>query len=282
MEGTNKEELEQKAEMKGLTKKGKGKGKVKQRTGKKGKGKKKKSALIMYDTVSAIVDATLKGILPLCLCASLSHTHAQMNTHKYTYTADAQSTLEHDMEVLIEENEEMFDKVMQFEMKNEAYKDKRAWRQDACRYGCKAQVTEQELNNINVHTLDDSFDARAVYDLDSYLTECITRAHVIDPVFQDAMRRLFPVSVYHRGPVKGIARCKEKAEVEYNDCAFPKSAHIIDIIRCSLTFHDISSMWHGIERFCDFVQHSGDAQSTSSVQCEVMRVKNGRMHSIRI
>ena len=91
------------------------------------------------------------------------------------------------------------------------------------------------------------FNAKSVYDLDVYLTNVITRSHVMNPLFQALMADMFGSDIHHGGPVKTLTRCKEKTEVEYSNMKFPRSAHIIDVIRCSLTFETIEEYWQGID-----------------------------------
>ena len=86
----------------------------------------------------------------------------------------------------------------------------------------------------------------------------------------------------HKGPVKGADRCIAKTESDYGGCDFPRSAQIIDVIRCSVTFDDIPSFKKGLDAFrsdcldslsCDDVTAADF--SANEVLLDVMRCKNG-------
>ena len=75
---------------------------------------------------------------------------------------------------------------------------------------------------------------------------------------------------YMQGPVKLIDRARDKAENDYSNEAWPTSACVLDLNRCTLVFNDISTLLAGLEIFVKKVQYyqSGDI-------IKIVRDKNG-------
>ena len=151
-------------------------------------------------------------------------------------------------------------------------------RQDAMKRGLRAEHSIEEL--IQTVSLSASFNPIAHHNLQQYLTKLVMVAHECDDGFQREIQRMFNIDtgtmenkemkvLYQRGPVKRLERCYAKCQSDYRDEQFPTAAHLLDIIRCSLTFDDVSSMLKGMEYFQQLIQ------SGKFCVREVVRVKNG-------
>src|SRR5690348_16081799 len=77
--------------------------------------------------------------------------------------------------------------------------------------------------------------------------------------------------VFQSGPIKSQERCKMKAQVEYRNCEFPKSAHLLDIIRCQITFASFEHLKLGLDHFVRCINNKNNC-------LQVMRIKNGFFH----
>ncbi|ETO19116.1 hypothetical protein RFI_18122 [Reticulomyxa filosa] len=93
----------------------------------------------------------------------------------------------------------------------------------------------------------------------------------MDEGFQSKMREIFRECKgckFTSGHVKSYERSKVKAQIEYANEAFPKSAHIVDVVRCSATFDGIEDLKNGLNHFKRIIVKSNGI-------FEVMRMKNG-------
>ena len=75
-------------------------------------------------------------------------------------------------------------------------------------------------------------------------------------------------------------RCIIKSKLEYNKKKWPYSSNIIDIIRCSITFHDINHFLNAFNRF--YNDFKSDMANSSEVLSKregcikgIVRIKNG-------
>ncbi|ETO35837.1 TTK family protein kinase [Reticulomyxa filosa] len=116
-----------------------------------------------------------------------------------------------------------------------------------------------------------SYNSKYAWDFDIYLTELIQRAHDMDEGFQSEMRKFFRecggTCKYSRAPIKSHHSCKQKVQSEYANERFPKSAHLMDLVRCTATFDTLDDYLLGLHKFKDFLRDSSD-------RFELMRVKN--------
>jgi hypothetical protein len=78
------------------------------------------------------------------------------------------------------------------------------------------------------------------YDLNVYLNDLLCIARIIDPDFQAHLVRLMsPLgdrALVEAGPLKSLRRCRAKVEGEYASEQWPTSAHLLDLVRVSVTF----------------------------------------------
>eukprot|EP01084_Bolivina_argentea_P142409 250190_1 len=151
-------------------------------------------------------------------------------------------------------------------------------RQDVITNGLKAEYTKEHLTqNVSISS---TFNPLTHYDLSQYLTKLILICHEIDDQFHSDMEKIFDVNketkenkklgvVYMRGPVKHLSRCYAKCQSDYRDERFPTASHVLDIVRCSLIFEDVSSMLFGMDHL-----HQKIKEKTFCI-LEVVRVKNG-------
>jgi hypothetical protein len=117
---------------------------------------------------------------------------------------------------------------------------------------------------------------REFYDLNVYLNQLRCIANLVDPSFQRVLRAPFaPLgagAVFEPGPAKSSARCRAKAQADYAGCEWPTTAHLLDMVRCSVTFESAALLLEGLERLYSAAGRVGTAGGGSF---EVARVKNG-------
>ena len=115
-------------------------------------------------------------------------------------------------------------------------------------------IYSQQDHLIQNVSLSADFNPIVHYDLSQYLAQLILVCHEADDAFQEDIQTIFSVDketkenkelglLYKRGPVKRLERCYAKCQSDYRDERFPTAAHVLDIIRCSLVFHDVSCMF---------------------------------------
>ncbi|ETO13131.1 hypothetical protein RFI_24241 [Reticulomyxa filosa] len=161
---------------------------------------------------------------------------------------------------------------------NARYKSEVSCRQDKIKHGVKPGINASQLEYIDTFCQDSTFKSSDTYDYNIYLSELITRAHLLNNSFQEVMQAVYsddPDRVKF-GPVKSMRRCVEKAQIEYprHKFAWPTGAQIIDVVRCALTYEDVSDYLRAIRKLLTFVGSSANL-SSEEVRLEVMRVKNG-------
>lgn len=155
------------------------------------------------------------------------------------------------------------------------------WRQDERN---PPHISEEMLDAITLHTTSPEFDAKLEYDF-NYLTERLTDAHTIDPHFRRGMSALcaahddLSCAALAFGPVKRAERCRAKAmEADDYEKKHPKTATVIDLVRCSLTYRSVSEMASGALKLMD-VSKEGVADEKESEEgafdLSFVRIKNG-------
>eukprot|EP01083_Nonionella_stella_P140515 431006_1 len=191
---------------------------------------------------------------------------------------------------------------------NDAAKDKEAWnelttfevdqsklrdltdatnnvRQDNIPNGITAEFDRKTLNH---DATNESFDGATFYDHHQYLSKLSLLAEMVDEEFQRSVQKVFSVdkrtdvgrirgegdevieALYQRGPVKLMERARQKAENDYIDEAFPTTAAVLDLNRCSLIFGDIGSLLHGLKYLINKI-----ASYDSGNVIGIVRSKNG-------
>eukprot|EP01084_Bolivina_argentea_P205339 350803_1 len=141
----------------------------------------------------------------------------------------------------------------------------------------KAKYKEDDLNE-DLYPPSTHFSAKKFYDTSIFLNELMFTANILDNVFQTDMKIITEQICletgdkcsYKAGPVKTLIRSQAKIENDYISCAWPKSAKILDINRCSLQFDTIDEMMKFIKIFTKKV----NTQNAFSI-IEIIRCKNG-------
>ena len=98
-------------------------------------------------------------------------------------------------------------------------------------------------------------------------------AHAENERFQSEISRIFKDDengVYQSAPVKTFDRCQVKSNTDYRNESFPNGASILDLMRCSITFNDSSSLLNGLNQFVNEIQN----KQSQSLQ-QIVRIKNG-------
>eukprot|EP00282_Hemiselmis_andersenii_P042776 CAMPEP_0172064408 /NCGR_PEP_ID=MMETSP1043-20130122/10086_1 /TAXON_ID=464988 /ORGANISM="Hemiselmis andersenii, Strain CCMP441" /LENGTH=465 /DNA_ID=CAMNT_0012724447 /DNA_START=55 /DNA_END=1448 /DNA_ORIENTATION=+ len=122
------------------------------------------------------------------------------------------------------------------------------------------------------------------YDLNVYLSKLVCMSQVVNPEFQSCMYNVFASlpepPTFDSGPPKSLARCRAKAQVEYADMGWPTTAHLIDTIRCTVTFDTEEKLLEGYLQLmcaagCPTAWGCGPGAGAVDPRLSVARVKNG-------
>ncbi|ETO18123.1 hypothetical protein RFI_19164, partial [Reticulomyxa filosa] len=145
-------------------------------------------------------------------------------------------------------------------------------RQDNDSKGVKCTLTSSQLFEMQTQSDDVMFYPKHFYDFEIYLSELFTRAHKMNRTFQTEIKSIFDGRegcLFEEGPVKSLERSKLKAQVEYKDAPFPRSAQVVDILRCQITFDTVIHLLNGLGHF-NVMMMSPRYKNTF----KVVRVKN--------
>ncbi len=93
----------------------------------------------------------------------------------------------------------------------------------------------------------EAFNLTNFYDVNVYLGQLSISAFQINREFHATMQEILGIDVktgknkedtmlYRAGPIKGMERCRAKAENDYSHRHFPTTASIADFVRCSIVF----------------------------------------------
>jgi len=94
-------------------------------------------------------------------------------------------------------------------------------------------------------------------------------ASKINEEFQHHMRLLMSShGTFKAAPMKKVERSISKLENDYKNEAFPKSAKLLDLVRCSVTFNTVEQLCAGYEALVNHATANGGI-------IELARVKNG-------
>eukprot|EP01083_Nonionella_stella_P056626 148990_1 len=110
-------------------------------------------------------------------------------------------------------------------------------------------------------------------DIHMAINELVAVANNLDDEFQEYIQTTMKdLGEFHPGPIKTYSRCQAKTQNDYSDAMFPHSARLLDLIRCSLTFDNLSKMLIGFNYFIDFC-------GENKQKLEIARIKNGFLES---
>eukprot|EP01083_Nonionella_stella_P184764 671948_1 len=166
--------------------------------------------------------------------------------------------------------------------------NQRLVRQDLVPNGITCEYTENDLNHNATNA---KFEGTKFYDLNQYLSKLSLLAQIVDDPFQKSVQQIFNIDketnighikkrnsdqkeddeafvVYKRGPVKLLSRARSKAETDYFNEPYPKSAAVLDLNRCSLIFKDIASLLIGLDVFMESVSRHESDSILSIVRCK--------------
>eukprot|EP01084_Bolivina_argentea_P082326 149065_1 len=205
--------------------------------------------------------------------------------------------LEKDLNALSNENKNDWIKLTQWDIPIKYEKV----RQDVIPNGIVSRYTYNELSESSGAT----FNSPKFYDYNQYLSQLVLLAQIVDEEFQQSIQDMFNTDKvtnegtiildhyneekrnhnhnigdgtikYMRGPVKKIERARSKAENDYVNEAYPASACILDLNRCTLIFNDISTLLAVVKLFVNKVKYY---QSGNIIG--IVRNKNGFVEYIK-
>eukprot|EP01084_Bolivina_argentea_P121965 216152_1 len=101
----------------------------------------------------------------------------------------------------------------------------------------------------------------------------VAAANKLNSEFQNHIKHVMGhYGRYQPGPLKKVERCQSKTENDYFDAKWPKSAKLLDIIRCSVTFNTLSQLINGYNGLMNNIKNNPTI-------LKVSRVKNGFIDS---
>lgn len=132
-------------------------------------------------------------------------------------------------------------------------------------------LSNKNLSNEDILLLDE-------YDKKVYLSQLKLLCDGMLPAFRQEMQQIHSnhmnFALLKVAPVKKMSRATEKIGTDYHDeSKFPKSARIVDMLRCSLTFDDVEKLVDGVTTFQGIVE----SNETENGFTQIMRIKNGLM-----
>ena len=129
-------------------------------------------------------------------------------------------------------------------------------RQDSFEGGPKANWSASQLAWILLNNSSFAMDPFKQCDLHSFVTELTTSAQYLSIEFERVMTdRLKRFGLVQVGPVKLASRIRNKTESDYSDrkrgFRWPYSAHVLDVLRCSVTVNSIDEMNAALSAFSE-------------------------------
>eukprot|EP01083_Nonionella_stella_P000526 1494_1 len=139
-------------------------------------------------------------------------------------------------------------------------------RQDDKRVGL---LQEKGIRDICEAKDERSDDMQAFIDSNVAINILTTTAKTIDDEFQNHCKTVMNhYGDFQPGPMKKVERCVSKLENDYHDAQYPKSAKLLDLVRCSVTFNTIDQLITGYKALREYI-------NKHSTMMELARVKNG-------
>ena len=157
-------------------------------------------------------------------------------------------------------------------------------RQDAIPNGIKSSVSNVDGFLIQSKMGENTdFDVFSSYDSDIYLTQLLVQGHKMNNRFQTEMKQLFhQISnkcKYQSAPVKLRSRILVKAQTDYANLTWPRSACVVDLLRGSITFDNVTDMYNTLNQFIQIIENnkSKNKNGGQSLTCviDILRIKNG-------
>ncbi|ETO21317.1 hypothetical protein RFI_15886, partial [Reticulomyxa filosa] len=138
----------------------------------------------------------------------------------------------------------------------------------------KCKMSEKEILEMQMEMKSSDVDVnpKHVLDWDVYLKELWLRAHQMNESFQMEMKEIFKPCKgcrWEEGPVKTLESYRRKAQMDYDCEVYPFSAHVLDIVRCRVTFDTPKHLVDGLKHFVH-VLCSAEYQQ----RFRIVRIKN--------
>ena len=163
---------------------------------------------------------------------------------------------------------------------NNSYKND-TLRQDCIPNGIKSNVSEEDIYiMLPLFNKSNNFDVYNAYNNNIYLTQCLLYSHRMNQKFQSDVKSIFSHIArskgnnishsFSSGSVKLRERCVIKSSTDYGNKQFPSVAHILDFLRCSVTFKSSKDMLFVMDEFIEIVGN-GNGKCIR----EICRIKNG-------
>ena len=177
-----------------------------------------------------------------------------------------------------------FEKLCIFGLQTEAKEkekeqEKVVLRQDCIEKGIIPKTNELEtlLLSIKMGNSNKDFDLSFENNTKIYLTQCLTFSHANNKRFQSAMKQYFNEDIeikckYQSAPVKLYDRCVIKATTDYRAYAFPCVANILDFMRFSVTFDNLTDLLDGLNKFTNAINNG---KISCLIPNGILRIKNG-------
>ena len=142
-------------------------------------------------------------------------------------------------------------------------------RQDHEQVGLLQESGIRDVMDVKMDGDDASHELASFIDSNVAINMLTASAKKIDGEFQQRMRLVMsPFGEFKPGPIKKVERCQSKIENDYADEAFPKSAKLLDLVRCSVTFNTVDQLLAGYRGLRAHIESAGESVA-------VARVKNG-------
>eukprot|EP01083_Nonionella_stella_P287946 980164_1 len=189
--------------------------------------------------------------------------------------------LQENLDILAKKNQSDWDELTTFDGPDQDG----VVRQDTVADGIAPKFTFSQLSEENASSA--TFNSHFWYDYNEYLPELLLQAHIVDDEFQKSIQKVFNIEKssntahidniengdgtiqYMRGPVKLMDRARSKAIQDYSNEAYPTSACVLDLNRCSLVFNDIATLLSAMDSFTNKIKHD-----QSGCIIDIVRYKN--------
>eukprot|EP01083_Nonionella_stella_P051130 135782_1 len=130
-------------------------------------------------------------------------------------------------------------------------------------------LKDDAITDLREAKTDEEYEMQGFIDSNWCLNSLLDAANTINSEFQAHIRTVMsPYGEFKPGPLKKLERCQIKFENDYSDAVFPKSAKLLDIVRCGVTFNTVRQLCKGYTALFDYI-------STNTDTLQIARVKNG-------
>ena len=134
---------------------------------------------------------------------------------------------------------------------------------------------DRDLENFKTSS---NFKAKSEYDTNLYLNQLLFRANILDNLFQTEMKSVTKLIkhknamdiTYRAGPVKTLESAQRKIANDLINEKYPKSAGLLDLIRCTIQFKNIPDMMKYLEMLTTKIK-----KREAGCLKDILRCKNG-------